>query len=325
MINRLIYWKRIISTYLIQGKSNLSFWHGTPKINNSADYSNLGEYYMEFYSKGDYKGDHDVNGIPQLNYHGDIGLQYNPIAISQWALGNYNLWIKNNNQDNYLKFIKAADWLVDNLKKNSDNIYVWKHKFDWVYKENLINPWHSGLAQGQGLSVLCRAYKETKDSKYYNSLEKVFESFLTDVQDGGVTFTDQSGNLWIEEYIMKKEPTHILNGFIWALWGIYDYWLLTSNKDIKILFDKYSKTIKDNIDRYDIGYWSLYELSNLNINMRASIFYHKLHIVQLTILSTMTKDKIFAHRSNYWSEYLNSRLNIIRATIMKIFFKICYY
>ncbi len=329
MINRLIYWKRIFSTYLIQRKSNLSFWHGTPEMNNNADYDKLGQYYMKFYSKADYKGDYDVNGIPQLNYHGDIGLQYNPIAISQWALGNYNLWIRNNNKNNYLKFIKGADWLVNNLNQNSDGIYVWQHKFDWVYKENLINPWHSGLAQGQGLSVLCRAYKETKDNKYYNSIEKVFESFLIDVEDGGVTFTDIGGNIWIEEYIMKKEPTNILNGFIWSLWGIYDYWLLTSNKDIKFLFNKYIKTIKDNIDLYDTGYWSLYELSDLKISMIASIFYHKLHIVQLNILSCMAQDPaavvVFADRSDRWRNYLDNKLNIIRATIMKILFKIFYY
>ncbi len=35
---------------------------------------------------------YDASGIPQLDYHGHIGLQYNPIAIAQFGLGNYNLW-----------------------------------------------------------------------------------------------------------------------------------------------------------------------------------------------------------------------------------------
>ena len=38
-----------------------------------------------------------------------------------------------------------------------------------------------------------------------------------------------------------------------------------SAKNIKNLFDKYCDTLSNNIDRYDIGYWSLYELSNLRI------------------------------------------------------------
>ena len=37
---------------------------------------------MLFESKANYNGHYDNNGIPLLNYHGDIGLQYNPIAIS---------------------------------------------------------------------------------------------------------------------------------------------------------------------------------------------------------------------------------------------------
>tara|TARA_B110000263_G_scaffold249473_1_gene267182 strand:- start:1375 stop:2352 length:978 start_codon:yes stop_codon:yes gene_type:complete len=325
MINRLIYWKRIFSTYILRGKNNLSFWHGEPKVNDLANYHELDQYYMRFHSKAKYQGDYDKNGIPQLNYQGDIGIQYNPIAIAQWSLGNYNLWKKNNDKENYKKFIKGADWLNNNLSLSEDNVYVWQHHFDWVYKENLINPWHSGLAQGQGLSVLCRAYRVTGDNQYLDSIEKVYQSFLIDIKKGGVTFTDQDRNIWIEEYIMKNNPTHILNGFIWGLWGIYDYWLLTKNNDVRKLFDKYVKTLECNIDKYDIGYWSLYELTNLNISMRASIFYHRLHIVQLEILFNITKIKKFEVISNNWNNYLNKKFNIVKATIMKILFKIFYY
>jgi hypothetical protein len=325
MINRLIYWKRIFSTYILRGKNNLSFWHGEPLLNESSNYNELDDYYMRFHYKAEYKGDYDETGIPLLNYEGDIGIQYNPIAIAQWSLGNYNLWKKNNFQECYEKFIKGSDWLHNNLNSNHKKVYVWEHHFDWVYKENLINPWYSGLAQGQGLSVLCRAYKITGDNKYLDSMEKVYQSFLIDIENGGVTFTDKEGNIWIEEYIMKENPTHILNGFIWSLWGIYDYWLLTKNKDIKKLFDRYIKTIEQNIKEYDIGYWSLYELSKLSIDMRASIFYHKLHIVQLKVLFKMTNNKKFENISNDWSQYLNKKPNIIRATLMKILFKICYY
>ena len=46
---------------------------------------------------------------------------------------------------------------------------------------NLINPWYSGLAQGQGISVLCRAYKTTGNDKYLDSIKKAYRSFLIDV------------------------------------------------------------------------------------------------------------------------------------------------
>jgi len=326
MINKFIYWKRILSTYLFnKNKSNLSFWHGEPEVNVNATYNRLDQYYMTFYYKAKYDGDFDKNKIPKLNYHGDIGLQYNPIAIAQWALGHYNLWRKTQNKENYSKFINGADWLVENLNLNSNNVHVWNHYFNWTYKETLVNPWYSGLAQGQGLSVLARAYKISQNQKYLEAAKKVYESFLIDTADGGVTFSDKEDNIWIEEYIMKNSPTHILNGFIWGLWGIYDYWLLTNNKEVKNLFDRYVETIFKNISKYDIGYWSLYELSNLKIKMRASIFYHKLHIVQLKILSEMTGIHELENIAIKWTQYLKQKPNKIRAIFMKILFKIFYY
>tara|TARA_B100000161_G_scaffold243866_1_gene197799 strand:- start:2568 stop:3545 length:978 start_codon:yes stop_codon:yes gene_type:complete len=325
MILRFKYWKRIIKSYFLSKNSNLSFWHGQPQINEFASYTSLDQYYMKFHYKANYVGVHDKDGIPLLDYQGDIGIQYNPIAIAQWSLGNYNLWKRKKLSSAYQKFILGSEWLNDNLVPNKNKIHVWNHYFNWVYKETLVNPWYSGLAQGQGLSVLCRAYKETKDPKYLKSLEKVFESLKINVKDGGVMFKDSKNNIWIEEYIMQNTPTHILNGFIWGLWGIYDYWLLTNDKKVNELFLEYINTLENNINSYDIGYWSLYELSDNIISMRASLFYHKLHIVQMNILFEMTRKKIFKKIGLKWSSYLDNKLNIIRATLMKIIFKIFYY
>ena len=64
-------------------------------------------------------------------------------------------------------------------------------------------------------------------------------------KEQGVTYTDENKkHLDWKNIYNENEPTHILNGFIWALWGIYDYWLLSSDKNIKILFDKYCDTFK---------------------------------------------------------------------------------
>ena len=91
---RLNYYRRVSSAYLLPGKSQLTFWHDQPQVNPGASVGQLGEYYMPFLEKADYVGPYDADGIPLLNYHGNIGLQYNPIAISQWGLGNFNLFLR---------------------------------------------------------------------------------------------------------------------------------------------------------------------------------------------------------------------------------------
>ena len=59
--------------------------------------------------------------------------------------------------------------------------------------------------------------------------------------------------------------------------------------------------------------------------MRASTFYHRLHIVQLKILYQMTNIEKFDDISIKWNNYFNRKTNIYKATFMKILFKIWYY
>ncbi len=86
---RLRYYQRIFRAYLLPGESQLSFWHDPAEVNPAAQVHALGEYYMTFAEKAQYAGPHDDGGVPLLNYHGQIGVQYNPIAVAQWGLGNF--------------------------------------------------------------------------------------------------------------------------------------------------------------------------------------------------------------------------------------------
>jgi heparosan-N-sulfate-glucuronate 5-epimerase len=318
------YYRRIFSAYLLGGKSHLTFWHETPAENRNANPGKLGEYYMLFAQKADYRGAYDAEGIPQLDYHGHIGLQYNPIAIAQYGLGNYNLWRQTSDPERKKKFFRVADWLASHLEPNAKGIPVWNHHFDWEYRETLKAPWYSALAQGQGISVLVRAHKESGDLRYLDAARQVFTSFQLPMGDGGVAFTDQSGDLWFEEYLVSP-PTHILNGFIWALWGIYDYALSTKESAALELFSRGLRTLLHNLDRYDLGFWSLYEQSGTRLPMVASTFYHHLHIVQLRIMQRLTGEELFARVAGRWQDYTRSRANRARALAYKTAFKLSHY
>ena len=106
---RLNYYRRILSAYLLGGKSHLTFWHETPEENRNAHAGELGEYYMVFAEKADYFGAYDSTGIPLLDYHGKIGVQHNPIAIAQYGLGNYNLFRRTADLNRSKKFFLVAD------------------------------------------------------------------------------------------------------------------------------------------------------------------------------------------------------------------------
>src|SRR3954454_2513706 len=318
------YYRRIFSAYLLGSKSHLSFWHETPAENPQASVTELGEYYMGFAEKAQYSGPFDPSGIPLLDYRGHIGVQYNPIAIAQYGLGNYNLWRRTGDPAHRKKFFLVADWLREHLETNAKGLSVWNHHFDWEYRDMLKAPWYSGLAQGQGISVLVRAHKESGDAAYLEAANRAFASFQRPIANGGVAFTDECGDLWFEEYIVSP-PTHILNGFIWALWGVHDYFLATYDSSAQQLFARGVRTLLHNLDRYDLGFWSLYEQSGTRLRMVASPFYHHLHVVQLRVMHRLTGEGKCADVADRWESYMRSRSKRTRALCYKSAFKLCYY
>jgi hypothetical protein len=318
------YCRRIFSAYLANSTSQLSFWHDVPEVNENARADELGEYYMTFGQKADYAGAFDDRGIPLLDYRGALGLQYNPIAIAQYGLGNYNLYLRTRDLDRRAKGLKAADWLVSSMRQNHAGLRVWMHDFDWEYRDTLRAPWYSGLAQGQGISLLLRAHKDTGKAEYLDSAHRAFESFKVDVKNGGVLCTDENGDRWFEEYIVFPE-THILNGFIWASWGVYDYHLVTKDEIAADLFRSTVETLRHRLASFDIGFWSLYEQSGTKLPMIASSFYHSLHIVQLRVMQKITSESFFGEFADRWEAYQAKRLNRTLALACKAVFKLLYY
>lgn len=321
--DRLRYYQRVIEAYVLRRGSHLTFWHDVPQVNERAPTGELGEYYMPFAEKADYPGEQDARGVPLLNYRGHVRLQYNPIAIAQYGLGNYCLFKRGGDEERRRRFLLSAEWLVENLERNPAGVWVWNHHFDWEYRTPLRAPWYSALAQGQGVSLLVRAHRETGDGRYLDTAERAFAAFLRGMDDGGVTFRDESGYLWFEETIVRP-PTHILNGFIWAAWGVYDYYLAVGGEAAE-LFAEAVRTLEAKLPRYDCGFWSLYEQSGTRLAMLASPFYHALHIVQLRVMHRITDRAVFVEYADRWDQYRHRWTGRARALAQKVLFKAMYY
>ncbi len=320
---RFDYWRRIFSLYVLRRAGALDFWHERP-AKNAFIRDELGPYYMTFRDKAAYAGPKDERGVVMLDYRGDIGVQYNPIAVAQYGLAHMNLFFENGKADHLAEATKQADWLVSNLKKNEQGIPVWQHLFPWRYVETMEPGWYSGLAQGMGISLLARMYAHSSDKKYYDAAVAAFTAFTKDIADGGVRCTDSRGNVWLEEYIVSP-PSHILNGFFWTLWGIWDYWLLTGSAEAKELFDACVKTLEWSLPSYDLGYWSRYDLSEQKLPMIASPFYHRLHIVQLDVTRELTDNPIFGAYARKFAAYQKNPAKRTLALAVKSLFKIFYF
>lgn len=322
--SRIAYLTRILRVYGRRSCGPLSFWHERPELNERA-FTGGADYFMQFSGKSTYRGPFDSNGIPLLDYQGDIGRQYNPIAIAQYGLAMFNRWTVSGAEDDRQAWIAVANWLVQELRANRHGVRVWMHDFDWPYREPLKKPWYSGLAQGNGLSMLVRAAVATGETRYAEAAHTAADALTRDISHGGVIATDEHGDLWIEEYLVSGPPTHILNGFMWALWGVYDYSTWSGNKEAADVWAKCVRTLEHRLEEFDTGWWSLYESRDGHKEMLASAYYHTLHIIQLRVMYRLTGSPVFQETADRFHCYQEQRFNRIRAFVKKAAFKLRHY
>ncbi len=277
----------------------------------------LGLYYFDFTKSigEDFSiYDYDENGIPYTLFYRSKQWQYNPVVVCQYALYVYNKFLRTNNPELKEKFLTQANWLVDNNEKGPNNSAVWYYQINDSYF-NLKKPWISGMAQGEALSVLLRAYELTADKKYYSLAQKVWNIFSVHVEEGGVLSNFADGSPLIEEY-PSSQVSCVLNGYLFSLFGIYDYQLFSKSEEIKLFFNKLIIGLKKNLKYYDTTYWSLYDI--FKPHRLSSKCYHKIHIIQLTKLYNLTNETIFLETAEKWEKYRKNPISNIKWVISKI-------
>jgi heparosan-N-sulfate-glucuronate 5-epimerase len=320
---RVAYLARVLRVYAHRRAGPLSFWYERPEMNYAAFDRGPG-YFMRFAGKANYRGPFDLEGVPLLDYRGDIGRQYNPIAIAQYGLARFNAWTDSGDTADRTAWIGAANWLARSMHPNRLGVKVWMHDFDWPYRQRLEAPWYSGLAQGSGLSLLIRAAQTTTDPRYAVAAHLAFEPLHLDASQGGVLVTDANHDMWIEEYIVDP-PTHILNGFIWALWGVYDYAHWSGRAEAFQIWESCVATLAKRVADFDTGWWSLYESPDGTREMLASRYYHTLHITQLNVMYRLTGIDAFSACADRFQSYLDRPSHRALAFGRKAIFKLRHY
>lgn len=269
----------------------------------------LGLYYLSMESYDEQSV--DENGVLKVDFskridRGVSGIQYIPISISQYALYHYNTYIANNYLNSKKQFLNQANWLVKNQVVDGNDCGVWYFQYPFG---KLIPPWISAMAQGEAISVLLRAYQETNEEDYLIAAKNAVKIFDVPLQNGGVVVVDNDDNIFFEEF--PTDPAiHVLNGFIYALFGLYDFYRVTGSEHINNLFQKGIATITKRLADYDTGFWSKYSLnekSTLSNHYNiASPMYHFLHVNMLLVLYRITGDQFFEDYHLKWKSYMSS-------------------
>lgn len=243
---------------------------------------------------------YDSLGIPINNYYyyNDsiwIGSHRNPVTIAHKAISYYN---SKENPEAKTKFLNCADYLVKNTF-DTLNYSLHPYNFPWP-SYNLKPPWYSAMAEGLSLNVFAKAYKMTGDSIYINKGKRVLNAFLIPVSKGGITIKDDTNKWWYEEYAAKDvENPRVLNGMIYNLLGLHEYYKVTGNKLAINLYNKGFNAVAENLHKYDNNGWSYYNIKG----KLASIYYHKDHINLLEKLYKIRDKKILLKYKQRWEAH----------------------
>jgi len=236
---------------------------------------------------------------------GDVSL--NPGALAQKALDLYNNYILHKSETLKALFLKNTDLLIRRfVHKKGFGVWPYNYIFWRAETYGCRIPWVSALAQGFGISVLVRAYALTRNTEYFEVAQQALNAFKVFIKEGGVLYIDRDdGDWWYEEYACGYGvPSGVLNGFIIALLGIYDFHTFANDKQSRQLFDKGIETLKHHMSDFDTNYpfaLSYYDRMKHITTME----YHLLHIKLLEILHEITKDNIFRKYKEKWENYKN--------------------
>lgn len=280
-----------------------SYYHQIQEIGKAFEPNKLKGYFSDLTAKTQWQGDVDDSGVP-FNVFYDGRKLYFPIMITHMALGYWDCWLLNQDENDKERFLSLCEWVVSNQdeKGGLDTWSVIKNESFYRY---------SAMAQGEALSVLSRAFKLTGNQLYAEGAARAFELFELPVQEGGVTYFEEDG-IFLEEYPCQPRNT-VLNGWIFAIFGLYDYLFAFDNDRAREMFNKTVATLALNIEVFDSGYWTYYDCQK----HLASPMYHTLHINQLEALCMISDEPVFKQCHARWRNYRSKFFNQSRAVVLK--------
>lgn len=172
------------------------------------------------------------------------------------------------------------------------------------------------MTQGEGASLLYRAWSDTGDQGFRRAGDRAIELMLRPVTEGGTACW--SGDKVVLEEIPTGPSKAILNGWIFAIFGLYDAVLVGEYQKWQAVLKKTCAALAIDLHYYDTGFWSLYDRAD----HLASPFYHDLHINLLRVLAELTDQEIFMETAERWDQYRANKLYYARAFVTKAYQKL---
>jgi hypothetical protein len=216
-----------------------------------------------------------------------------PGGVAQLALGWWERSLAGEPVDRFLEL----SGLLARRAGQRDGALVWPYAVR-VPKFGLEPGWLSALAQGQIASVFVRAHQTTGEDRWAEFALLAVEPLL-----GSSELVTETENGPVLEEAPCDPPNHILNGWIYGLWGLWDAAVGLDDGRSRAGFEAGIECLRRSLGRYDLGWWTRYSLLAGRVSDIAHPFYHRLHIDQTATLHRLTGFPEFREASERWRTY----------------------
>ena len=219
-----------------------------------------------------------------------------PAGLAQLALAYHERHL-DGDQPAGSEFKRCCELLASQGVPASDGM-LWPYPMA-VTKYRLRPPWYSAMAQGQVASVFVRAAIATGSDRFAELAMEAIGPLLAG-SAGLVTKTPDGPVL---EEAPSRPASQILNGWIYAAWGLWDVAHAFGDERAQSLLDETMLCLRRRLVLYDTGWWSRYSLYPHRITDLAKPFYHRIHATQLAILHELLGWSEFGETASRWRSY----------------------
>jgi heparosan-N-sulfate-glucuronate 5-epimerase len=254
-----------------------------------------------------------IDGVPAIKFASTAELHSFPIDIFLYGLGSLDRYFFDKDSSVLNNVEDVARWIINHILATGAFDNKWKEISP--HQEFFSN--NSGMGQGLALSFAIRVVKYDLCNQSIRDglsgvIERIKNNMLLPVQNGGTRFDMENGISFME--FPRMDGNIVLNGWIFAVFGLCDYLNFKKDHQVKETFDLTVKTMGDMLPEYHLpNGWALYD----NMHRSCSPFYQDLHIVLLEAMYEITKFEHFRLYSQKASK-ANTTVNRFYFTITKI-------
>jgi hypothetical protein len=238
-----------------------------------------------------------LGGTPIVDY-GSFRAR-NPVTTSQYGLASWSLWVRYGHRSRLRDAMRAARWLVRHQHRDGTWRYAFRYRVPGT-DAFLEEGWASGLAQGQAVSLLRRAYSRASRVRFLRAGRRALRSLRKPAREGGLARWYRN-HVWFEEYPLPSSRNLVLNGMQQTVLGLYD--MADKSRVARRLYRRGVESVAVLLPLFDApsgrSYYSLGHLFGYP-PLLAPEGYHVAHAALLRQLNALSPHAVFLRYAKHW-------------------------